>query len=101
MSQTIPGPAATTVAAPATRAGSGFAVTSMILGILALLLSFVPFLNFGLWPMAVLAIVFAGIAIAKKHPGRGMSIAGLVTAIASIAVFFIMYASAAATTTSL
>jgi hypothetical protein len=101
MSQTIPGPAATTVAAPAPRAGIGFAVTSMILGILALLLSFVPILNFGLWPMAVLAIVFAGIAIAKKHPGRGMSIAGLVTAIASSAVFFIMYGGAAATTTSL
>ena len=97
MSQTIPGPAATNAAAPTSRAGSGFAVTSMILGILALLLSFVPFLNVGLWPMAILAIVFGGIALAKKHPGRGMSIAGLVTALVSIAVFFIMYGSAAAT----
>lgn len=97
MSQTIPGPAATNIAAPTTRPGTGFAVTSMILGILAVLLSFVPFLNIGLWPLAVLAIVFGGIALAKKHPGRGMAIAGLVTALASIVVFFLMYGGAAAT----
>lgn len=97
MSQTIPGPAATNVAASTTRPGTGFAVTSMILGILAVLLSFVPFLNIGLWPLAILAIVFSGIALAKKYPGRGMAITGLVTALASIVVFFLMYGGAAAT----
>lgn len=100
MSDTMHSPAAThQLAPPVTNAGGGFAVTSMVLGILAVLLSFVPFLNIGLWPMAILAIIFGGIAIAKHHPGRGMAIAGLVTALASVAVFFLMYAGAAATST--
>ncbi|WP_353508484.1 hypothetical protein [Intrasporangium sp.] len=74
--------------------GTGFAVTSMILGILALLLSFVPILNVGLWPLAILALVFGGIALGKKYAGHGMAISGLVTALASIVVFFLMYGGA-------
>jgi hypothetical protein len=69
----------------------------MVLGILALLLSFIPFLNIGLWPMAVLAIIFGGIGLTKKHTGRGMAIAGLVTALASVVVFFLMYGGADST----
>ena len=69
----------------------------MILGILAVLLSFIPILNLGVWPMAILAIIFGGVALFRRHAGRGMAIAGLLTALASIVVFFLMYGGADST----
>jgi len=58
--------------------GNGMAVTAMVLGILAIILCWVPFLN---WLLALLAIIFGAIGISvanKRQSGKGMAIAGLV-----------------------
>jgi len=74
---------------------SGLAITSMICGILGIV---IPYLGFIL---AVLAIVFGAIAIHQtgSQPnlgGRGMAIAGLVLGILAIAMWVIIISLVAA-----
>jgi hypothetical protein len=66
---------------------NGFAVTSLVLGILAVVLFFtiwIPFL------LGILAIVFGGIGIARANQmgghQKGLAIAGLVCGIAGIVI---------------
>ena len=63
-------------------------ITSMVCGILAALaavtydITTTPIETYlGTFVIAGAAIVFAGIALAKKHRGKGFAIAGLVTGI--------------------
>lgn len=72
------------------KKGAGLAIASMVLGIIALLLSWIPIINN---LAAVLAVVGLGLGIpaflrARKgtHEGRGMAIAGLVTSVVAIVV---------------
>lgn len=62
--------------------GSGMAVASMVLGILALVLSccipYVPFV------LALLGVILAGVSLSKNTSGKGMAIAGLVCSIISL-----------------
>jgi hypothetical protein len=75
---------------PLPKKGAGLAIASMVLGIIALLLSWVPIINnFA----AVLAVVGLGLGVpaflrARRgtHGGTGMSITGLVTSIVAIVV---------------
>lgn len=61
------------------QGGAGMAIASMVLGILALLLSCcVPYVPFVL---ALIGIILGGVALAKKTAGKGMAIAGLVCSI--------------------
>lgn len=61
------------------QGGAGMAIASMVLGIVALLLSccvpYVPFV------CAFLGVVLGGVALGKKTAGKGMAIAGLVCSI--------------------
>lgn len=59
------------------QGGKGLAIASLVLGILAIINSFIPFLNFISYIFAILAIIFGIIGIVKKN-GRGLAIAGLV-----------------------
>ncbi|MGY1754667.1 DUF4190 domain-containing protein [Blastococcus sp. SYSU D01042] len=72
------------------KKGAGLAIASMVLGIIALLLSWIPIINN---LAAVLAVVGLGLGIpaflrARKgtHEGRGMAIAGLVTSVVALVV---------------
>lgn len=70
---------------------SGMAVTGLVIGIVALLLSLVPIINNAAFFLAILGVVFAIIGIvgtgAGKKSGRGLAIAGLaISIIAGIAV---------------
>ena len=60
----------------------GFAITALVLGILSVICC-----CFGLgWVTAIPGIIFGVIAIAKKHDGKGCSIAGIIcSAIAIVA----------------
>ena len=90
MSATLPSHSATTVTA---THGSGFAVTSMVLGIVALVLSFIPLINVVTFPLAVVALPLGAIGMTKKYQGHGMAITGVVTAVLSICVVIAMIAS--------
>ncbi len=71
---------------------SGFAVASLVLGILGLILGWIPF--FG-WIMVLLALVFGIIGLIKSKKsgkGKGMAIAGIILSIVSmvIGIFLIL-----------
>ncbi|MDE7206543.1 MAG: hypothetical protein K2N90_05210 [Lachnospiraceae bacterium] len=76
------------------RGGAGLGVASMVLGIIALVLSccvpYVPFL------CAVVSIVLAAVAIKGNREGKGMAIAGLVCSIISLIPSVIVLVSGAA-----
>jgi len=72
----------------------GLAITSMVLGIVALVLSccvpYVPAL------LALLAVIFGGVSIAKKMGGKGMAVAGLVCGVIGLVPSVIVIISGAA-----
>jgi hypothetical protein len=77
-------------AGPPPRKGAGLAIASMVLGIIALLLSWVPIINN---LAAVLALVGLGLGIpglirARRgtHAGSGMAITGIVTSALALVV---------------
>jgi len=66
----------------------GFAITSMVLGIVALVFGFVAFLSI---PAAIVGLVFGIIALVKKYAGRGMALAGVITSGLSILLSIIVF----------
>lgn len=76
----------TKVAQP-TPTGTGFAITSLVTGIVSVLLSLVPILGFLL---GVTAVVFGALSI-KRPAGRGMAIAGLVTGSVTVLIGLIVF----------
>lgn len=68
--------------------GTGFAVTSLVTGIVSLVLFFIPVFGFML---GAVAVVFGSISM--RHPeGRGMAIAGLVTGSVTVLISMIILA---------
>ena len=63
--------------------GKGFAITALVMGILAIINSFIPFLNVISYIFAILAVIFGIVGIVKKA-GKGLAIAGLVLGIISL-----------------
>jgi hypothetical protein len=62
------------------------AVAGLVLGILAVVFCWFPFLN---WILAILGIIFGGLGISKANkgaPGKGMAIAGLVCGVVGFLV---------------
>lgn len=79
--------------------GAGFAITSMVLGIVALVTSCcIPYLPALL---ALLGVIFAGVSLSGKKAGKGMAIAGLVCSIISLVPTIIVIVSGAALMSSL
>jgi hypothetical protein len=72
---------------------SGLAVAALVLGIIAILFSWIPFVNaFAIAP-GVLAIIFGLIGFfatgkAKGKGGKGLAVAGLVLGVVSAIIFF-------------
>ena len=67
------------------------AVAGLVLGIIALALCWVPFLN---WILSLLGIIFGGLGIGKAGRvggrGKGMAIAGLICAILGVVVSILL-----------
>ena len=61
----------------------GLAIASLVLGIIALVLCWIPVVNFVSFILGILAIIFGIIAIVKKA-GLGLGVAGLILAIISM-----------------
>lgn len=73
---------------PVPAASSAFSITSLVTGITGLVFIWAPFFSIVL---SILAIVFGGIALKRKNPGRGMAIAGLVTGIVAFALLLMSF----------
>ncbi len=65
---------------PAQRSGSwGAAIASLVLGLVCLLLCWLPFVGIVTGMVGVAAVVLGAVALARHLAGRGMSIAGVIT----------------------
>ena len=68
----------------------GLSTASMVLGIIAICLCFIPLLNYVSMILGVLSIIFGIIGIVKKTE-KGKAIAGLVLGIISVIIVYNMY----------
>lgn len=77
------------------KAGKGLGVAALILGIIGLILCFIPVINvFGVI-LAITALILGivGMIIAKKKGGsKGMALTGLILGALGIIIFIVMYA---------
>lgn len=81
---------------PPQRQGNGFGVAALVIGIIALLLSWIPFINIGAIVLGAIAVILGILGLRRKFVGKGMSIAGIVLgALAIIASAIILIATAA------
>lgn len=72
------------------RPSNGLGLTGFIVGLIGLLISFIPLVGVVAWPLVILGIIFSAIGIAKAVKGRatnkGLAITGLVVSIAGLVV---------------
>lgn len=77
-----------------TPKSNGLAIASMVLGIIALVLSccvpYVPIL------LGLLAVILSGVSLAKKQGGKGMAIAGLICGIITLIPSILLLVTGAA-----
>jgi MmpS family membrane protein len=75
--------------APA-KPSNGLGLAGFIVGLIGLLLSFIPIIGMVAWPLVILGIVFSAVGIAKASKGRatnkGLSIAGLIVSVIGLIV---------------
>lgn len=78
-------PVTTPVSAPVQQpTGNGFAITALILGILAFLTGWMSILSF---VTSIPAVVFGSLAL-SKHQSKGMAVTGLV--LAGLSILFVV-----------
>lgn len=71
---------------------SGLATASMVLGIIGIVLSFIPIINNVAFVLGILAIIFGIIPLVKKA-GKGKAIAGLVLGILAVVITLALQSS--------
>ena len=69
---------------------SGLSTASMVLGIIAICMCFIPILNYVSIILGILSIIFGLIGIVK-NAGRGKAIAGFVLGVISVIIVYNMY----------
>ena len=76
--------------APGQQPGNGLAVAGMVCGIIGIVFFWVPVLC---WILAILAVTFGGIGIARANngaSGKGMGIAGVVLGVITLGLYIIV-----------
>ena len=73
---------------------NGIGTAAGVLGIIAIILSFVPYIDFAGVLLGILAIIFGAVGMGRAKRmgghGRGMAVTGLVLGIISVALFVIL-----------
>jgi Mycobacterium membrane protein len=86
VTQYAPNPSQQTQAKPS----NGLGLAGFIVGLIGLLLSFIPLIGVVAWPLVILGIIFSAVGINKAVKGRatnkGLSIAGLAVSIIGLIV---------------
>lgn len=78
------------------ESGGGLATAAMVIGIIALILSFIPVIGFISWILAPLAIIFGGISLygaIQNNRAKGSAITGLVTGLVALFICMLWAAS--------
>lgn len=78
------------------KTGNGFGITALVLGIVAVIFSFIPLVGIASFFLGGLAVIFGIIGITRKMRPKGTSIAGLVLGVISIVIAGIITATTAA-----
>ena len=71
------------------KRGSGLSTAGMVLGIIGIVLSFIPIINNGAFFLGILALIFGIIGIIKKA-GKGKAIAAVILGILTIVITLAM-----------
>jgi len=88
-----------TLAAPASR-GNGWGVAALVLGIVAVVFSFIPVMGVVAFVLGPLAVLFGIIGATRKFAKKGAAVAGLVLGILSVVIAAIWMAVLAAAVSS-
>lgn len=67
---------------------SALGVTSLVLGIIAIIIAFIPFLNIISLPTAVVAIVFGIITVIRTSVKKAFAISGIILSVLAIVIAF-------------
>lgn len=67
---------------------SALGVTSLVLGIIAIIIAFIPFLNIISLPTAVVAIVFGIITVIRISVKKAFAISGIILSVLAIVIAF-------------
>jgi hypothetical protein len=85
MTQYAPNPQQQTAQKPS----NGLGLTGFVVGLVGLVISFIPLVGVVAWPLVILGIIFSAIGISKAVKGRatnkGLAITGLVVSIVGLA----------------
>jgi hypothetical protein len=88
---------------PAPHARNGFGTTGFVLGLLAVLFSWIPFVGVIGWPLAVLGLIFGGLGLRRvlshRADNKGLTIAGIVLSLLGLLIC-ILWATAFASAVS-
>lgn len=73
-----------------TKPSNGLGTAGFVIGIIGLVLSFIPLIGVVAWPLVILGIIFSAVGISKAVKGRatnkGLAIAGVVVSIIGLVV---------------
>ncbi len=86
-------------AAPVSR-GNGWGITALVLGIVAVVFSFIPVMGMLAFVLGPLAVLFGIIGVTRKFAKKGAAVAGLVLGILSIVIAAIWMAVLSAAVSS-
>lgn len=75
------------------KQSNGLAIVSLILGIVGIVLSFIPIINNGAFFIGIIAVIFGIIGLVKKEK-KGLSIAGLILGILAVVITLGMQSAA-------
>lgn len=67
---------------------SALGVTSMVLGIIAIVISFAPFINIVILPLAIIAILFGILTLIRRSVKKSFAISGIILSIFAIVIAF-------------
>jgi hypothetical protein len=70
--------------------GTGFGIAALILGIVALVFAFIPFLDYASWILAVLGLIFGIVGVTRKERRHGTSLVGLIISVIALILTIIM-----------
>ncbi len=73
-----------------TRPSNGLGTAGFVVGLIGLVLSFIPLIGVVAWPLVILGTIFSAIGVAKAGSGRatnkGLAIAGLVVSLVGLVI---------------
>jgi hypothetical protein len=72
----------------ASQPQNGLGVAGFVLGVVGLVLSFIPLIGVIAWPLVIIGVVLSGVGISKAQRGEannmGLAVAGLATSIVGL-----------------